>query len=111
MAEMSPRVWGLILGIASLVVFASFVAAGWPEQGKIAAFSTFALSVAVRIRWDRRKSSAFVPIVAALIAAHLFLVLGVHWSPERNPAALFSPFAIADIFIMAWVIGRAAPES
>ncbi len=111
MAEMSPRVWGVVLGLASLVVFVVFVAAGWPEQGKVAAFSTFALSVAVRIRWERRKSSAFVPIVAVLIAAHLFLVSGVRWSPERNPAALLSLFAIADIFIMAWVIGRAVPES
>lgn len=103
-----PRLWGLLLGFISVAVFFVFVAIGMPQRGLIAAYSTFALSVSVRIKWDKRTATAFWPTVALMLLAHCLVVLLAFGPYERRPAAMYAPLTIADIFLIVWVLGRVA---
>lgn len=100
----SPRVWGLILGLSAVVIFFTLVALGEAERGKIAAFSFFAISISLRIRWEQRHDSLFWPSVLAITFAHLLVIVLVDWIPERNPAIIFAPFTILDIFLIVWAL-------
>jgi len=105
-ATVSPRLWGLLLGILSVAVFFVFVAMGMPQRGLIAAYSTFALTMSVRICWDKRSAAAFWPTVALLLLAHCLVVLFAFGPYERRPAIIYAPFTIADIFLIVWLISR-----
>lgn len=102
----SPRLWGALSGVIGLLVFAVFVAAGSPQRGVVGAFSTFALMMAVRIRWDRRTSPNFWMMVGLMAAAHAIVLILAGAPYQRVPGMVFLPFVFLDIFVMVWLLGR-----
>jgi bacteriorhodopsin len=108
--EMSPRIWGLILGISSLALFFVFVLMGEAERGKIGAFSFFAISMSLRIRWEKRQRTWFWTAFTVIVMIHIAAIFLVKWTPERNPAIIFAPFTILDIFLIVWILGAAGSD-
>ena len=107
--DMSVRLFGALVGILIVTVFFGFVAAGSPERGFVAAYSTLCLIFGVRTQWDRSKAASFWWTVLALVFAHGAAVYFADGPYKRYPPAIFAPFAIADIYLVYWLLGRVAP--
>ncbi|MDR3425826.1 hypothetical protein [Silvimonas sp.] len=103
MTDQSPsyltRSAGLVVGLIAAATFFIFVYAGEVERGKIAAFSMAAVLASMRISWDYRHEKIFWLLASIFFALHVALIFLISWNPERNPAMIFAPFAIADIFL------------
>ncbi|WP_420383708.1 hypothetical protein [Novosphingobium sp.] len=101
---MGVRIFGAIIGAISLVIFFFFVWIGYPEKGKVAAFAVLSLIFGVKISWDFRNKNSFWIVIGLATAAHISAIFLINWSPERIPSIIFSPFAIADIFLISWAV-------
>jgi len=101
------RLQGFLLGLVGVAIFFSFVAAGLPEQGKIAGFSFFGIAVGVKIRWKDHAQPWFWLTIGFITTMHVAIIALVPWQSERNPGIVFSPLAILDIFITMGLLGVA----
>lgn len=97
----SPNGWGAAAGLLAVMIFFSFVAAGYPEQGKIAAFSVCALAGVVGFNWPYRNETWFRGLVAVFLLLHVLLVAIPDWRLERGAALLTSgPATVLDFVVM-----------
>lgn len=106
-------VWKLGYTALCLVVFGIFAAFSQPDRGVVAGFSTAAIVLAARLRWDVRNTTWFWGAIGTIALAHAVLVYVWGWSISVKPTILLAPLALADfiiiisaIFLVERVYGR-----
>jgi len=62
------------------------------------------VAVAIVLRWKFRRHVWFWITITLLGALHLPLILFVPWTTKWIPAIVIAPFAMADLYVMLWVL-------
>jgi hypothetical protein len=63
--------------------------------------------IAIAMRWRLRRHVWFWVTLMVLAALHVPLILFVPWTTKWVPALAIIPIAIADLYIMLWVLWAA----
>ena len=99
-SKYSDNKWTLIAFLAGVTLFILFVRLGEPGKGRAAGVAAGMLVITVRTRWDLRKHVWFWAVIVVLTAAHVPVILRVHWPFMTMPAVSLLPFAMLDWAIM-----------
>jgi hypothetical protein len=93
-------VWKFGYALLCLAVFATFAASGHSDMGVVAGFSTAAIVLVARMRWDLRSRPWFWIYLFAIVLAHALLVWTWGVKIDVHPTILLAPFVIVDFAIL-----------
>ena len=83
-----------------LPVMIFFTLLGRDDIGRAVAVSLGAIMVAIKMRWDLRKSVWFWVIIVSVLLIHIPVFLLVHWPNGRVPPLVMLPLAFGDCLIV-----------
>lgn len=63
-----------------------------------------ALSIIVRLTWDRRETRVYWPIVSAIIIVHLVLIVALLPSLTRAPGGVYMLAALVDAALLTTIV-------
>ena len=81
-----------------------FYHAGRLDLGLPVLYSIGMLGVVIAIKWKLRGHLWFWGTMTVLAALHVLLILLVPWTARWIPALVVIPIAIADVYVMFWVV-------
>jgi hypothetical protein len=97
--------WGVLcVVIGSALIAWPFYRAGRLDLARPVLYSIGMLSVAIAIKWKLRGHVWFWGTMTVLAALHVLLILLVTWTAKWIPALVVIPIAIADVYVMLWII-------
>lgn len=97
--------WGVLCVVISSALLAwPFYRAGRLELARPVLYSIGMLGVAIAIKWKLREHVWFWITMAIFAALHVLLILLVPWTAKWIPALVVIPIAIADVYVMLWVV-------
>src|SRR5205807_613725 len=97
--------WGLLCVICSTIALALlFDHFGRFDLARPSLISVGMLAIAIALRWKLRRHLWFWITMTFLTALHLPLILFVPWTTKWIPAVVIAPFAIADLYVMLWIL-------
>jgi magnesium-transporting ATPase (P-type) len=103
--EMRLPWWGVLCVVVSSALIAwLFDHFGRLELARPVLYSIGMLGVAIAIKWKLREHVWFWITMAILAALHILLILLVPWTAKWIPALVVIPLAIADVYVMLWII-------
>lgn len=88
--------WKVSYTLVCLSVFGVFAAFSQPDRGVVAGFSTAAIVLAARIRWDLHVSMWFWSTIGTLFVVHAALVYAWGWRITIKPTIILAPLALLD---------------
>lgn len=97
--------WGVLCWMAGCALIAwPFYHAGRLDLARPVLYSIGMLSVAIAIKWKLRGHVWFWGTMTVLAALHVLLILFVPWTAKWIPALVVIPIAIADVYVMLWIV-------
>jgi hypothetical protein len=97
--------WGVLCVVVSSALIAwLFDHFGRFELARPVLYSIGMLGVAVAIKRKLRGHVWFWGTMTVLAALHVLLILLVPWTAKWIPALVVIPIAIADVYVMLWVV-------
>ena len=100
-----PATLFMIAAAVGLTIAVSKIVLGFALAEAIAA-----LSIMLRLTWDRRESRVYGPIVLALIVLHLVLIVIFLPSLTRAPGGIYMLAALADAILMTTIVRSSTRE-
>lgn len=98
------RAWvPITLGIV-VVTLVGAIAASAVVAGFLLTEMVLALSITLRLTWDRQCGWRYITIVAAFAVGHLIIFATFYDSFSRAPGAVYALTALADAIIMTTLI-------
>lgn len=98
------RLWVPVTLALIAIVVAISLAASMIMLGFALAATTAAMSITLRLTWDRRDAKAYAPIVLAILLAHLGLVALLSPSLSRASGGVYMIAALLDAVLMTTII-------
>ncbi|MHB1938321.1 MAG: hypothetical protein ACYCOR_17305 [Acidobacteriaceae bacterium] len=97
--------WGVLCWMAGCAVIVwPFYHAGRLDLARPVLYSIGMLGIAAAIKWKFRGHVWFWGTMAVFAALHALLILLVPWTIKWIPALVVIPIAIADVYVMLWVV-------
>lgn len=93
----------MTLALIAIIVAIS-LAASMIMLGFALAATTAAMSITLRLTWDRRKAKPYLPIVLAILLAHLGLAALLGPSLSRAPGGIYMIAALLDAVLMTTIV-------
>jgi ABC-type branched-subunit amino acid transport system permease subunit len=95
----------LLIAALGIAVYIPFDIAGMPGTGRVAMAAFGLLVIVTKANWSLRRYWWFWMTIAALVLAHVLLVLLFPWpSVQWIPAPVLIASAIPDLVAVVWVI-------
>lgn len=95
-------VLGVIFGTVLLAFLFDFF--GRFDLARPSLMSAGMVAIAIALRWKLRRHTWFWVTMSILAALHLPLILFIPWTTKWIPAVVVAPFAMADLYVMLWVL-------
>jgi hypothetical protein len=95
-------VLGVVLG--TIVLGLLFLVSGRLDLARPSLFTIATFSLVIVMRWKLGRNAWFWITIAALVGLHLPLILFIPWTTKWIPAVVIAPFAMADLYVMLWVL-------
>lgn len=102
-SKISPA-WKIGYALLCLSVFGVFAAFSQPDRGVVAGFSTAAIVLAAKIRWDLHNRVWFWCTIGTMFVVHAVLVYAWGWRITIKPTILLAPLALMDFIIVISLI-------
>lgn len=97
--------WGVLCWMAGCAIIVwPFYHAGRLDLARPVLYSIGMLSVVIAIKWKLRGHVWFWGTMTVLAALHVSLILLVPWTAKWIPALVVIPIAIADVYVMLWIV-------
>ena len=97
--------WGVLCVIfGAIPLFLLFYYFGKSALGLPSLISVAMVAIAIAMRWKLRRHLWFWITMTFLAALHVPLVLFVPWTTKWVPAVAITPFGVADLYAMLWIL-------